>query len=379
MIQLPSKENCCGCMACGDICPKGAIKAVKDDKGFIYPGLDAGLCVDCGLCMKKCSFANKNGNEKEVSAVWAYRVTDKNVLSKSTSGGAFTALSDAVLSQGGIVAACIMGDDFTACHILTTDKTVRDSMRRSKYVQSNTEGIFRQVKEELKKGKTVLFVGTPCQTAQMAVYAGEHRDRLIACDFLCHGVPNNDFFKAHIAFLEKAYGKKATGYFFRGKRYGWNHMLEEVVLESNKLRGDKRVQAYSRFFYSGVSLRPSCHNCRYRTTARSSDITIGDFWGIDKILPNTDNRGYSMIAANTEKGKELIGSLSGSGVLIEIDKEKVLGRIGEPISKCKIDKDKFWELYQKDGYRGVVNKYTDTSFKGALIHKAKKTVKRLLK
>ncbi len=379
MIQLPSKENCCGCMGCGDICPKGAIKAAKDDNGFTYPEVDAQLCVDCGLCMKKCSFINKNGNEKEVAAVWAYRVTNKGVLSESTSGGAFTALSDSVLADGGVVAACVMGDDFTACHILTSDKAVRDSMRRSKYVQSSTDGIFGQVKEELKKGKTVLFVGTPCQTAQMVVYAGEYRDKLIACDFLCHGVPNNDFFKAHIAFLEKAYRKKATGYFFRGKRYGWNHMLEEVVLEGNKLRGDKWVQAYSRFFYSGVSLRPSCHNCRYRTTARSSDITIGDFWGIDKILPNTDNRGYSMIAANTEKGKELIGSLSNSGELTEVDKDKVMGRIGEPISKCKIDKDKFWELYHKDGYSGVVAKYTDTSLKGALIHKAKKTVKRILK
>ncbi len=379
MIQLPSKENCCGCMGCGDICPKGAIRAVTDENGFTYPQVDAELCVDCGLCMKKCSFINKNGNEKEVSAVWAYRVSDDSVLNESTSGGAFTALSDAVLADGGVVAACVMGDDFTACHILTSDKAVRDSMRRSKYVQSSTEGIFQAVKDELKNGKTVLFVGTPCQTAQMVVFAGEYRDKLIACDFLCHGVPNNDFFKAHIAFLEKAYGKKATGYFFRGKRYGWSHLMEEIEFNGKKLRGDKRVQAYSRFFYSGVSLRPSCHNCRYRTTARSSDITIGDFWGIDKILADTDNRGYSMVTANTEKGRTLVMTMDKTGELTEVDKAKVLWRIGEPISECKIDKDKFWELYHKDGYKGVVAKYTDTSLKGALIHKAKKTVKRLLK
>ena len=379
MIQLPSKENCCGCMGCGDICPKGAIKAVKDENGFTYPEVNAELCVDCGLCMKKCSFVNKTGAEKEVTAVWAYRVKDKNVLSESTSGGAFTALSDKVLAEGGSVAACVMGDDFTACHIITDDKTVRDGMRRSKYVQSSTEGIFHAVKEELKTGKTVLFVGTPCQTAQMVAFAGENRDKLIACDFLCHGVPNNDFFKAHIAFLEKEYGKKATKYFFRGKRYGWNHMLEEIEFNGKKLCGDKKVQTYSRFFYSGVSLRPSCHNCRYRSTERSSDITIGDFWGIDKLLPDTDNRGYSMLAANTEKGKALIETIGKTGELTAIDKQKVLWRIGEPISKCKIDKDKFWELYHKDGYRGVVNKYTDTSLKGALLHKVKKTVKRILK
>ncbi len=379
MIQLPTKENCCGCMGCGDICPKGAIKAVKDDKGFIYPEVVAQLCVDCGICMKNCSFINKNGNEKEVQAVWAYRATDKTVLTHSTSGGAFTAISDIVLDNGGVVAACVMDDTFTVRHVLTADKTVRDDMRRSKYVQSSTDGIFANVKDELKKGKVVLFVGTPCQTAQMSVYAGKYRNKLIACDFLCHGVPNNDFFKSHIAYLEKIYGRRATGYYFRGKKYGWNHMLEEIEFEGKKIRGGKKVQAYSRFFYSGVSLRPSCHACRYRDTARSSDITIGDFWGINKILPASDNRGYSMIAANTPKGKDLVELLGNYGELTEVDKEKVLGRIGEPISNCKIDKKVFWQLFKNDGYDGVVSKYTDTSFKGELLHNIKKMVKRILK
>ena len=378
MIQLPSKENCCGCLGCEAVCPKGAIKSVKDDNGFIYPGVDAQLCVDCGLCMEKCSFIKKNGYESEVDKVWAYRTTDRKVLADSTSGGAFTALSDIVLADGGVVAACIMDESFTAMHILTSDKTIRDSMRRSKYVQSNTEGIFRQVKKELELGKTFLFVGTPCQTAQMVVYAGAYRDKLIACDFLCHGVPNNEFFKAHITWLEKVYGKKAVNYFFRGKKYGWNHMLEEVVLERRKVRGDKRVQAYSRFFYAGVSLRPSCYNCRYRSTERSSDITIADFWGIDKMLGKTDNRGYSMIVANTEKGKAFAELLKESGELISVDKEKVLWRISEPISTCKFDRNEFWELYKERGYAALVSKYTDTSTKASLIHNVKKWVKYII-
>ncbi|MBR3811550.1 MAG: Coenzyme F420 hydrogenase/dehydrogenase, beta subunit C-terminal domain [Agathobacter sp.] len=378
MIQLPSKENCCGCLGCEAVCPKGAIKSIKDEDGFIYPSVDAQLCVDCGLCMKKCSFIKKNGRESEVDTVWAYRIADKEILADSTSGGAFTALSDMVLADGGVIAACIMDENFNALHILASDKTTRDRMRRSKYVQSNTEGIFQQVKQELESGKTVLFIGTPCQTAQMDVYAGVYRDKLITCDFLCHGVPNNDFFKAHIAWLEKIYGKKTTGYLFRGKKYGWNHMIQEVVFEGKKVRSDKKVQAYSRFFYAGVSLRPSCYNCRYRSTERSSDLTIADFWGIDKMLGKTDNRGYSMIAANTAKGKELVKLLKESGELIPVDKEKVMWRISEPISKCKFDRNEFWELYRKKGYSALVDRYTDTSTKASVIHNVKKRIKRIL-
>lgn len=379
MIQLPSKENCCGCMACNDICPKNAISLTKDENGFIYPSVDGTLCVDCGLCINNCCFENSKVNDNEVSAIWAYRVSDKKILNVSTSGGAFTALSDLVLQKGGLVAACIMGEDFIVSHILTNDTDKRDKMRRSKYVQSNTEGIFKAVKSELKKGLTVLFVGTPCQTAQMVTYAGSYRENLIACDFLCHGVPNNDFFKAHIAFLEKKYGRKAENYYFRGKKYGWNHMLEEVAFNKGYVCGDKAVQAYSKFFYSGVSLRPSCYNCRYRSTKRASDITIGDFWGIDKIISNTDNRGYSMLAVNTEKGKQILEDIGDSGEIILVDKEKVISRIEEPISKCKIDNNIFWDIYHKYGYEGIVNKYTDTTLKGAFIHKVKKFVKRILK
>ena len=261
--------------------------------------------------------------------------------------------------------------------MLSTEK--RNMMRRSKYVQSSTEGIFKAVKAELKKGTTVLFVGTPCQTAQMVEYAGNYRENLIACDFLCHGVPNNEFFKAHISFLEKKYGRKAESYYFRGKKYGWNHMLEEIVFKSGRVCGDKSVQAYSKFFYSGVSLRPSCYNCRYRSVSRASDITIGDFWGIDKLISDTDNLGYSMLCANTEKGKQIVEAIGAAGGLTAVDKVKVFPRIGEPISECKIDRNAFWDIYHKHGYQGLVDKYTDTTLKGALIHKLKKAVKRILK
>ena len=155
-------------------------------------------------------------------------------------------------------------------------------------------------------------------------------------------------------------------------------MLEEVVFEGRKVRGDKKVQAYSRFFYAGVSLRPSCYSCRYRSAERSSDITIADFWGIDKILGKTDNQGYSMIAANTAKGKELVKLLKESGELIPVDKEKVMWRISEPISNCKFDRNEFWELYRNKGYSALVDRYTDTSTKASVIHNAKKWIKRIL-
>lgn len=378
MIQLPTKEQCCGCMGCKTICPQNAISLSKDEKGFIYPKVDPDLCVDCGVCMERCCFPEKNGQEQEAKSTWAYRIRDKQILDDSTSGGAFTALSDLILDNGGVVAGCIIDENFTAFHTITAEKTVRDQMRRSKYVQSNTDGIFQSVRQELQRGRQVLFIGTPCQAAQMAGYAENERDRLIVCDFLCHGVPNNDFFKEHIRYLEEAYGCKAIKYFFRGKKYGWNHMLEEVVLDGGNVRGDKKVQAYSRFFYSGVSLRPSCRSCRYRSIERSSDITIGDFWGIEKLLGKTDNRGYSLVMANTQRGQKLVEQMRLSGELIRAEKEAVAFRLCEPLSPSKIDEKAFWESYDKDGYVALVSRYTDTSNKAALIHRVKKTVKRIL-
>lgn len=377
MIQLHEKEQCCGCMGCKDICPHNAISLSKDEKGFIYPDVDPNLCVDCGLCIEKCCFPKKNGQERELKSAWAYRISDGRILNDSTSGGVFTALSELILENGGAVAGCVMDENFAVYHILATDKNVRDRMRRSKYVQSNTDGIFQSVKQELQRDRQVLFIGTPCQAAQMAEYAGNKRDRLVVCDFLCHGVPNNDFFKEHIRYLEEEYGRKAINYFFRGKKYGWNHMLEEVVLDGGIVRGDKKVQAYSRFFYSGVSLRPSCRNCRYRSMERSSDITIGDFWGIDHLIGKTDNRGYSLVMVNTQRGQELVEQLQFSGKLIQVDKEAVADRVCEPLSPCKIDEKVFWELYGKGGYHSVVSRYTDTSVKARLVHSIKKMVKRI--
>lgn len=379
MIQLPSKENCCGCMGCKDICPVDAINAQKDSYGFIYPSVNKDSCMDCGLCMSKCAFSNKDTNHNEPQSVWAYRINSKNALKESTSGGVFTALSDIVLAKNGAISGCVLNDDFSVCHILTYDENVRNKMRRSKYVQSDTNGIYKKIKDVLKDGTIVLFVGTPCQVAQIAEYLCDYREQLILCDFLCHGVPNNDFFKAHIDFLEKIYTCDAKSYLFRGKKYGWNHMLEEIVLKNGKVKGSKKVQSYSKFFYSGVSLRPSCENCHYRSMNRSSDITIGDFWGIEKIIGKTDNCGYSLIMANTLRGEEIVQQLKSCGEIFSVDKETIYNRVCEPLRPCKIDKEEFWDLYLKDGYSGVVKKYTDTSVKSEIIHQVKKTIKRALK
>lgn len=365
-------------MACKAACAADAIRAVQDEKGFLYPQVDAARCVDCGACMAQCTFAQPRTEEHSVTTAYAFRIADADVLADSTSGGAFTALAERILDRGGMVAGCVLDERFEALHVLTADKAVRDRMRRSKYVQSNTDGIFSLVTEQLKSGKQVLFVGTPCQAAQMAVCAGRYRENLIVCDFLCHGVPNNAFFKAHIRYLESAYRSKATTYWFRGKKYGWSHMLEEVRLQTGRVRGDKRVQAYSRFFYAGVSLRPSCRRCRYRCETRGSDITLGDFWGIQKLFGKTDNRGYSLVTANTQKGQALVEQLASCGQLTAVDKQAVLERICEPLSACKIDEAAFWELYRTAGYEALVKRYTDTSLKTAVVHRLKKTVKRIL-
>ena len=205
--------SCCGCMACESVCPRGAISMIENWKGFIMPSIDDGKCVNCGLCLKVCDFKKPQQTESNIKRAYSLAANDKTVLKNSTSGGAFTALSNVVLGRSGCVVVSVMEDDFTIRHVVAEDKTGRDKMRGSKYVQSSTQSIWQQVKTLLSQGKEVCFTGTPCQCAALRSFLGKDYDNLVVVDFLCHGVPNNKMFKEHIAYLNKYY-KKAPFYKF---------------------------------------------------------------------------------------------------------------------------------------------------------------------
>ena len=374
----PDPQNCCGCLACMDICSKEAISLAKDINGFIYPQVDPSACIGCGLCEKICALSKEHAGDRQIISAVAFKLKDRNALYQSTSGGVFTALSDYVLSQGGYVAGAVMKDDFSVQHIVTDDPIIRDRMRKSKYVQSNTAGIFKAVAKLLSDDKLVLFIGTPCQCAQMVRSAGVNISKLITCDFLCHGVPNNDFFKAHVLYLEKKYGQTATNYQFRGKKFGWSHMVEGIEL-GGRMVFSKSVQSYSRFFYAGLSLRPSCHNCVYRGMNHCTDLTMGDFWGIEKITGKKEKDGVSLLTSNTAKGEALLRDvLPTYGSTVKVPVEKVLHKFPSAPAAPSDDVNLFWKIYDEQGYDGVVEKFADISVSACVKWEIKKVAKQFL-
>lgn len=225
MIQITDKSQCCGCTACASVCTHDAISMQPDVMGFLYPVVDNGKCVDCGLCEKVCAFNDHYDTSLNLPQPDAYaaRHNDMKEVETSRSGAAFIAISDYILENGGVVYGAGYTDHFRVVHKRATTKEERDEFKGSKYVQSDMNTVFRQVKKDLKDGLTVLFSGTPCQTAGLNAYIGRKlREHLILVDIVCHGVPGPNLWRDYIAYLEKKQGDKICWVNFCDKeQFGW--------------------------------------------------------------------------------------------------------------------------------------------------------------
>ena len=236
MINITDRSKCCGCTACANVCTHDAITMEPDTLGFLYPKVDEAKCIDCGLCDKVCAF-NDNYDKSlnlPVPDVYGARHKDMDEVMKSRSGAAFVAISDYILEKGGVVYGVGYKDHFRVAHKRATTKEERDEFRGSKYVQSDLTGIFRQVKEDLKDGLTVLFSGTGCQCAGLNAYIGKKlRNNLILVDIVCHGVPGPYMWRDYIAYLEKKYNDIIIDVDFRDKKkFGWKAHKETFILKN---------------------------------------------------------------------------------------------------------------------------------------------------
>lgn len=238
MIQITDKSQCCGCTSCSSICTHDAITMQPDALGFLYPVVDKNKCVDCGLCEKVCAFNDHYDTSLNLSQPDAYAARHKDMkeVETSRSGAAFIAISDYVLENGGVVYGAGYTDHFRVVHKRAATKEERDEFKGSKYVQSDLTGVFRQVKQDLKDGLTVLFSGTPCQTAGLNSYIGKKlRVNLILVDIVCHGVPGPYIWRDYIAYLEKKQGNKICWVNFRDKqKFGWKAHYETFEFVKEK-------------------------------------------------------------------------------------------------------------------------------------------------
>lgn len=308
-----TKTDCCGCTACESVCPHRAIRMVPDTFGFLYPEVDDSLCVDCGLCEKVCAFHGDYDRSLNLVKPLAYAAKHKNPeeIAASQSGAAFVALSDFILSQGGVVYGAGYTGHFRVVHKKAETRAERDEFRGSKYVQSDMNTVFGQVREDLNNGLLVLFSGTPCQTAGLSSFVGKRlQDRLFLMDIVCHGVPGPFIWRDYLDYLEAKEGMRITAVNFRDKkRFGWRSHVESFLFANTC------TNTYTNTFYTHIMLRRSCGECPYTNTHRPSDITVADFWGIENTSAadlGADNKGCSLILVNTDKGENWFEQVKGN-------------------------------------------------------------------
>ena len=356
------KKDCCGCGACAAICKAGAIEMKRDTEGFLYPSVDASRCVDCGMCEKVCPM--KKGIEKlEGQQFFAVKIRSEEKRRKSQSGGLFWAMAEQILREGGHVYGAMIGKDFYVQHRKAETIAQAEPMRGSKYVQSDTRDTFREVREDLRKGICVLYTGTPCQIAGLKSFLGALADdsHLLLVDIICAGVPSPAVHPKMIEWIERTGGKKVVDFEFRDVREPWGKVRQNYVFADGSSKTDSH---FSWLFSQKLAHRESCLDCPFARPDRVSDITIGDFWGINSLMPEfRDEIGVSIAVLNTPRGKGAFESVQEELIVREANWESAMHRQprlagGAQNQPFPGRRKAFWSDFSKKPMEKVLRKHT---------------------
>lgn len=377
-VASKTKETCCGCGACQLICPTKAIMMEQDKEGFYYPKVSSNECISCGLCMKKC-FMGKEKQRIEGQLFYAARQKNKEERKKSRSGGVFYEMALKILQQGGVVYGVGYDNAFRAVHKRATTMEECKEFRGVKYVQSPAWRVFLAVMEDLSNGKMVFFSGTPCQVNGLKTMLAQKKvdmSQLICCDNVCHGVPSVKIWEDYLKYIQKKTGKTIVSVCFRNKAFGWSSHKESFWFDDNSVM---HADMFARLFWKDLMLRPSCYECSYSNYNRVGDITIGDFWGIEKVEELfADGTGVSVCMINTEKGLHLWNEIQAKLETRECRKEECLQPNLQNSTKKPSLRETFWKDYQKKGFAGVVSSYAMVSYRERIAQKIKNIGKNVI-
>lgn len=362
-----NRADCSGCSACANICPKNAITMTRDAEGFVYPKIDPELCIKCGKCDATCPSLNFKAKAAE-SLPQTFVATYENdkILRHSSSGAMFTALSEIILGNGGIVFGAGFDKNWRVAHTSAQNLDELENLRGSKYVQSQIGDVYRQVKEALKT-RQVLFTGVPCQCAGLRHFLGGDHENLLTVDIVCHGSASPAVWESYID--ELGYAHDITHVNFRSKRNGWGPTVFEVNFADRGHKISKILDnPYGKFFMRNVSLRPSCANCKAKFPNNHSDLTLGDAWGVEIFAPEMfDKRGVSIVFLHTEKGREIFERLTLKKKQVTFgaatEKNKIF--LGSIVAEARREKF-FAELAGSNDWFSVMKKYfteDDTEFR----------------
>lgn len=362
MRIFKDKKNCSGCTACLHACPNSSIVMAADEQGFLYPKVNESSCTKCGACVAVCPFKDSRPNDKiDISdqLVYALKHRDQGIRYASTSGGAFSAISAHFLEMGGVVYGAAFNEALQVLHVRCTTTSERDSLRGSKYVQSVLGNTFSYIREDLESGRQVLFTGTPCQVAGLYAYLGKDYQKLFCCDLVCHGVPSQLLFKEYLAYVEGKGRSKVTGIEFRNKSRGWTEFSFVIHTENGETSVRFNDDPYCYLFSLNIMLRPACYTCKFANMHRVADITMGDFWGIEKSNPGfKDDMGVSLVLANTSKGRAVLRLIGDTILAIGSSRTDCLQPNLVMPTPRHPRADKFWADYARKGFSYVIYHYT---------------------
>lgn len=363
MIDITDKEKCCGCYGCYSICPANAIEMKEDKKGFKYPIINKEKCINCNLCEKICPIINKKNVNNNPKAYAAYNI-DSEVRFNSSSGGIFSLLAEKILENNGVVFGATFDKNFMVYHRKIKSIGELELLRTSKYVQSVIGETYKECKEELENGKNVLFTGTPCQINGLYKYLQRKYDNLYTQDIICHGVPSPKVWRKYLEFRRKKDAKQPVRINFRHKENGWNLYALLLQYNNSAYKTNHSNDLFMQAFLRNACLRDSCYNCSFKDKNRISDITLADFWGIDKISPKmNDNKGTSLVIINSIKGQKIFDSISKKMKFEEVNfEESIKYNLSMTTSASKHkSSEEFFENLDALDFDVLVKKYSKDS------------------
>lgn len=359
-MQICNYKECTGCEMCANICPRGAVEMKRDEQGFYQPVVKEDLCVNCGICSQRCP---QNNDAIFYDEGKFYAAVSKNdaVRKESSSGGVFSDIAEYVLGKKGVVFGAVFNEDFCVEHQFREGIGGSSVFRGSKYVQSRIRDTYKCAKKMLDSDRLVLFSGTPCQIAGLKAFLGKEYEKLITLDILCHGVPSPGVFKEYLENEEKKNTGKVRSFSFRNKETGWKRFSTKIEFKEGEekiARMDDFIQGFLQNYY----LRKSCYHCRYTSTKRVSDLTLGDYWGYQESAPEyieDDDLGISLILVNSEKGEKVLKNVRKRVVLEKRTAEDAVE--GNPVLKQPSKKapryEEFWEDKKVLGWKEISEKY----------------------
>lgn len=353
-------ENCCGCRACGSVCPKKAISFCDNEKGFTEPQINPDLCVNCNLCNAVCPLEHEHALDQTFTQkYYVAKLKKYKERRKSQSGGVFAALAKKVISQHGVVYGAII--DYGLKVVYSRATTLRDmhKMRGSKYVQADIGNSFENVKKDLESHNKVMFSGTPCYVHGLLTYLNGCKtdvSNLITVDLVCHGTPSPLLYKQYIDLIEKNHRKKVRKFVFRD-----NEFYGSVFTLSN--RAQYQTDDYNKVFYSRFALRDCCFTCHYANMDRVGDLTIGDCWGYEKHNPVFNpGMGCSLVIANSKKGELYFESVINDFDYENTILKKIMQTTLESPTCAPSDINSFWNDFRKYGSEYVFRTYCKCNF-----------------